>query len=594
MIVAQGDITFWADDLADAIIKRESYNYIEKEVPSIDKITVKSSTSISGVPHIGNACDIFRAEAVVKALRDKGQKVRFIWVAENMDPLRKVPAGIPDRFEAFLGRPVAELPCPEECCNNYSEHFVNLFIDSLRNHFGAQLEVFYMDQIYSSGQLVSYVRTALDKIERLREIINQYRASPLPEDWIPWKPICENCGKIITTRMKKREGNEVHYSCEDYKFKHRKIEGCHHQGISDIRKGNGKLLWRVEWASQWALWEIPFEPYGKEHGVNCPHVTGTPRIGAGSFWVAGNITEEIFDWPEPCPTKGPNRLQPYEYVLVGNQKMSASLGNTIATWDWPTFAPPETLKLYFLRKPKSQSNIMASQKINKHYKLIDVELDIPKLIDDLTEYSKLYYDFHADRVLNKLKIERNKVGMYKRLYELCQTEEKLPLEIPKTLPPSTTLAISPLKKIIGMENLVKKSIEIAKKIFETAQLTKSEQKKIEQDLTRTERYLQLYAPDKIKFEITETISPKLKNQLTSEQKNAIKTFLEKFQSKDWDETSLEQELYSIGREILHHYARMFQLLYRILLGKRYGPKLAPLLLTMDKDWIIKRISDILT
>ena len=180
------NITFWADDLADAIINRESFNYIDKPVPKLKKITIKSSTSISGVPHIGNACDIFRAEAVVKALRDKGQQVRFIWVAENMDPLRKVPAGIPDRFEAFLGRPVAKLPCPEECCRNYSEHFVNLFMDSLREHFGAQLEVFDMDQIYSSGQLAPFVRTALDKIERLREIINQYRASPLPKDWIPW------------------------------------------------------------------------------------------------------------------------------------------------------------------------------------------------------------------------------------------------------------------------------------------------------------------------------------------------------------------------------------------------------------------------
>ncbi|NVM30079.1 MAG: lysine--tRNA ligase [Candidatus Helarchaeota archaeon] len=590
--MAQGDITFWADDLADAIIKRESYNYVDKSVPKLKKITIKSSTSISGVPHIGNACDIFRAEAVVKALRDKGQKVRFIWVAENMDPLRKVPAGIPDRFEAFLGRPVAELPCPEECCNNYSEHFVNLFIDSLRNHFGAQLEVFYMDQIYSSGQLVSYVRTALDKIERLREIINQYRASPLPEDWIPWKPICENCGKIITTRMKKREGNEVHYSCEDYKFKHRKIEGCHHQGVSDIREGKGKLLWRVEWASQWPLWKVPFEPYGKEHGVNCPHVTGTPRIGAGSFWVAGNITEEIFDWPEPCPTKAPNVLQPYEYVLVGGQKMSASLGNTIATWDWPTFAPPETLKLYFLRKPKSQSNIMTSQKINKQYKLIDIELDIPKLIDDLTDYSKLFYDFNAQKIIDRLKIDENKVAMYKRLYVLCQISEKIPPTIPKTLPTSTSLVLTPLKKVLGMENLVKKSIEVLQKIFISTPMTEKDRKKIELDLILMEKYFELYAPEKIQFEIKEEFSPNLKNQLTSIEKQALKIFLEKFQEEKWDEKSLAHEIYVIGRKILQNQKGLFRLLYQILLGKEFGPKLAPLLLAMDKNWIINRISDV--
>jgi len=585
------NITFWADDLADAIINRESFNYIDKPVPKLKKLTIKSSTSISGVPHIGNACDIFRAEAVVKALRDKGQQVRFIWVAENMDPLRKVPAGIPDRFEAFLGRPVAQLPCPEDCCRNYSEHFVNLFIDSVRNYFGAKLEVFYMDQIYSSGQLAPFVRTALDKIERLREIINQYRASPLPNDWIPWKPICEKCGKIITTRMKRRDGNEVTYTCEDYKFKHRKIEGCHHQGVSDIRKGKGKLLWRVEWASQWPLWKVPFEPYGKEHGVNCPHVTGTARIGAGSFWVAGNITEEIFDWPEPCPTKAPNVLQPYEYVLVGGQKMSASMGNTIATWDWPKFAPPETLKLFFLRKPKSQSNIMTSKKVKNRYILIDSELDIPKLIDDLIDFSKLYYKIDFDKVQTKLKIESNKIPMYQRLYELCQVSP-LSSTIPIALPPSTSLNLVPLKRIIGMENVIQKASEVLEKILTDTAVTAEDKKKLRIDLERTERYLELYAPDKIKFEITDQISPELKSQLTYEQKQAIEVFLEKFRAKDWDEKSLEQELYSIGKEILQSGKKMFQLLYNILIGKKSGPKLAPLLLTIDKTWVIQRISQI--
>ncbi|NVM54961.1 MAG: lysine--tRNA ligase [Candidatus Helarchaeota archaeon] len=592
--MADDNITFWADDLADSIIQRQSYNYLKKPFPILKEHTIKSSTSISGVPHIGNACDVFRAEAVVKALRDAGKKVQFIWVAENMDPLRKVPAGIPDKFEAFLGRPVAELPCPEDCCRNYSEHFVNLFIDSLRDHFGVKLKVLYMDQIYSSGQLYPLIKAALDKIDHLREIINLYRDTPLPENWIPWKPICKNCGKIITTRMMGRDGNEILYSCEDYAFKHRKIEGCHHEGVSDIRKGYGKLLWRVEWASQWALWKISFEPFGKEHGVNCPHITGKPRIGAGSFWVAGNITEEIFEWPEPCPTKSPNTLQPYEYVLVGNQKMSASMGNTIATWDWPTFSSPEALKLFFLRKPKSQSNIMASLKINKKYKLIDVDLDIPKLIDDLIDYSKLFYDYDAQNVVTKLNIEINKIDMYKRLYKLCQVEEKSPPQIPKTLPSATLLEIIPLEKIIGKPNLVQKAFEMAKKIFHVNQLDEKEKKAIQLSLERTQTYLQTYAPDKKKFEIAEKISPEIQNQIKPTEYEALKIFIDRFERNEWDERSLEQEIYTIGKQILQSGKKMFQLLYKILLGKKSGPRLAPLLLTIEKSWIITRFNEILT
>ncbi|MDD1778860.1 MAG: hypothetical protein LUQ65_11915, partial [Candidatus Helarchaeota archaeon] len=169
------EITFWADDLANSIIQRKSYNYFDKKVPNLKILTIKSSTSISGVPHIGNASDVLRSEALVRALRDAGQKVRFIWVAENMDPLRKVPAGIPDSFEQYLGQSVSELPCPEGCCGSYSEHFVNLFMDSLREHFGVTLEVLYMHKIYASGQLYPFIKLTIDKIDRLRAIINQYR-----------------------------------------------------------------------------------------------------------------------------------------------------------------------------------------------------------------------------------------------------------------------------------------------------------------------------------------------------------------------------------------------------------------------------------
>lgn len=586
------EVTFWADELANSIIQRKLYNYMDKEVPDLKVLTIKSSTSISGVPHIGNASDVFRAEVVVRALRDAGQKVRFIWVAENMDPLRKVPAGIPDSFEVYLGQSVSELPCPEDCCNSYSEHFVNLFMDSLRDHFGVTLEVLYMHKVYQSGQLYPLIRAALDQIDRLREIINQYRETPLPENWIPWKPVCENCGKIITTRMTGREGDEVAYSCEDYQFKHRTIEGCHYKGVSDIRRGHGKLLWRVEWASQWPLWQIVFEPFGKEHGVNCPHDAGHPVVGSGSFWVAGNVCEEIFDWPEPCPTKGPNPLQPYEYVLIGKQKMSSSKGNCIATWDWTAFSSPQSLKLFFLRKPKSQANLMDSTLDGKKYTLLDTELDIPKLNEDLIDYSKLYYNYKADSVISKLKIAIDRVDLYKRLYSLCQISENLPSEIPKVLPPSTILALIPIEKIIGFSHIMQKAIDIAKKMYNIPEIDENDRAQIEIDFRRAKKYLELYAPEKIKFEIAEKISPEIQNQFTTDDIQALKTFYNRFEAENLDETTLEQEIYAVGKNVLGKGKLMFQVLYKLLLGRDSGPRLAPLLLAMDKTWVLNRIKQL--
>src|SRR3989344_9589343 len=110
---------FWADQLADKIIGRKKFHYLEKPVPSFKEYTVKTSASISGVLHIGRLSDTIRGVSVARALADKGRKVNFIWVAEDMDPLRSVPEGVPKSFEKHAGMPVTDIPDPDGCHKSY-------------------------------------------------------------------------------------------------------------------------------------------------------------------------------------------------------------------------------------------------------------------------------------------------------------------------------------------------------------------------------------------------------------------------------------------------------------------------------------------
>ena len=236
---------------------------------------------------------------------------------------------------------------------------------------------------------------------------------------------------------------------------------------------------------------------------------------------------------------------------------------------------------------------MDSELTEKKYTLFDTELDIPKLNEDLTDYSKLYYDFKADSVISKLRIASDRLDSYKRLYYLCQISENLPSEIPKVLPPSTILALIPLEKIIGTTTIIQKAIEIAKKIYNIAEISEDDKTQIEIDFSRAKKYLELYAPEKIKFEIAEKVSPEIQNELTSEEFQALSTFCNRFETTEWDETTLEQEIYSIGKDILGKGKLMFQLLYKLLIGRESGPRLAPLLLAMDKIWINHRINEVL-
>ncbi|MDR2873635.1 MAG: lysine--tRNA ligase, partial [Methanobrevibacter sp.] len=57
----------------------------------IEKYVIASGTSISGSIHIGNSCDIFIANRVGKKLREMGRESETIWLADDYDPLRKVP-----------------------------------------------------------------------------------------------------------------------------------------------------------------------------------------------------------------------------------------------------------------------------------------------------------------------------------------------------------------------------------------------------------------------------------------------------------------------------------------------------------------------
>ena len=72
----------WADKVAGDLLRRGKKHVIE------------TGTSISGVPHIGNAGDVIRGDAIRKALLSSGVEANFLWVADDSDPFRKVPRGI--------------------------------------------------------------------------------------------------------------------------------------------------------------------------------------------------------------------------------------------------------------------------------------------------------------------------------------------------------------------------------------------------------------------------------------------------------------------------------------------------------------------
>jgi len=535
---------YWADQLADAIINREKYSYINKKVKNQKTLIIKSSTSISGVPHIGNACDVVRHYAVVQALNDKGYKAKLIWVGEDMDALRKVPAGIPKSFKKYLGMPVADIPCPEGCCKSYSMHFCKKFTDSLKEHFGIELEMKTTSESYRKGEFYDSIKKIMGDLHTVREIINKSRKEPLPYNWIPWKPVCDKCGKLMTTIVTGMDGDKVNYECRDYSFKvfgkeaYTELKGCGYKGVSDLKKGNGKMLWRVEWGMLWKTWKIVLEGAGKEH-----------FMPTASFWSAGEIAERVLDWPEPHPAKNP--IQGYEYIIFDGEKMSASRGNVVATWEWPNLALPETLKMFMLKKP-SKVRDMPLTHIYRSY-------------DELDELEQIYFE-------KKLVRDKKKINQAKRLYEMSLVGKPNYLQrVPYQYCSLITQVIPGLDRR-RIKSLLDKT---------TYKLSKLELDAAMHRINLAANWAVRYLPEDEKI----VINKKTPNvSLSAAQKNALKE-LAKFLRKDCTEEQLYSEFYKIKDKYEISTGAFFQACYKVILNKERGPRLAPFILAAGRDKI---------
>lgn len=539
---------FWADTLAEDIVNRNKFNHIEKAMPPVETYFIKSSTSISGVPHIGNASDVIRHDALARGLRGLGKDAVLYWVAENMDAFRKVPAGIPKEYEKYLGMPVADIPCPDGCCASYSEHFCRLFADSLEKSFGVKLVLKSTDKSYRSGEFSPYIKKAMESLELIKSIWNKSMENPLPENWTPWKPVCEKCGKIMTTVVKDSDEKGANYVCENYDFKkygkeaYTSVPGCGHEGRSLYSKGNGKLLWRVEWGMLWASWKIVFEGAGKEH-----------FMPTGSFWTAGEICERVFGWPEPYPAENP--LQPYEYLTIDGQKMSASVGNVVSTWDWPTFAPPQVLRLLFLKKPRKVRDFSYQK--------------MPDYVDEYDKIQRIY--FGAEKEDNEREEEH-----LKRMYEMVEVgalPEKLPVQIPFSFASMISQISKPNEsmgralELLGGTGHVKGNI------------SREDEEGIRNRLLLAREWVRRYAPENMIIKLRERVPDDL--GIPADHREALLGLKEELKM-EWNAEDLQNRIYEIGKG-LGDVKGFFQSLYAVLIGKSSGPKAGYFIIAIGKD-----------
>jgi len=517
----------WIERIADELNEKDVHKHV-----------ITSGTSISGSIHIGNSCDIFIANAVTKALKNLGANSKTIWIADDHDPLRKVPYPLPESYQKYLGIPYSKIPCPEDCCSNFVEHFEKPLL-SILEKFGIELEVYSGAEMYKEGIYDEYIRIALEKASEIREIFNKFREHPLKDNWLPYNPICKECGRVNTTYAHSYKEDIVNYSCK-----------CGHKGQMDIKSGNGKLTWRVEWAARWKIFGTTCEPFGKDHAAS-----------GGSYDVSKIISHEIYNYEAPYPI-------PYEWITLKGEAMSKSHGVFFTPEQWLEIAEPETLNYFIFR--------------SKPLKHKDFNPSMP-FLDFIEQYDRVERIYYGAEEASSEKEEEK----LKKIYEASQ------IEISKSMPfqPSYRF-MTVVYQIAG--NDTQKVFEILKN---NSQLPKDMERKgykdlDEHDIERLNRrlnqvknWLELYAPEFVKFQVQKKI-PKV--EINDLQKVFLLKVAELLENEDYNPEELHNAMYNVIHDMDIKPQKAFQAIYKVITGKKQGPRAASFVLSIDKDLVIKR------
>jgi len=343
----------WIDKLASELVARE-----EALGRDTSMIRVESGLGASGVPHIGSLGDAVRAYGVALALRDMGHRSELVAYSDDMDGLRRVPAGMEGAgLEEQVGRPVSSIGDPDGCHASYGAHMSSLLLGAL-DALGIEYEHMSAREAYAAGRFAGQAAEILGAAGRIGDHIAGATGQEKFRGALPYWPVCESCGRLYTAVAREHlGGGRVSYECAGAEIGGRRVDGCGHAGEADAARGPGKLAWKVEFAARWDALDVRFEAYGKD-------IMDSVMV---NDWVSENVLG-----------RAPPHHVRYEMFLDrAGGKISKSSGNVLTPQEWLRYGTPQSLLLLLYKR------IAGARRVG-------VE-DVPQLMDELARLERLYF-----------------------------------------------------------------------------------------------------------------------------------------------------------------------------------------------------------
>jgi lysyl-tRNA synthetase class 1 len=514
----------WYDKMARKVISRE-----RKLDRSLDKVRTEMGIGASGFPHIGSLGDAARSYVVTLALKEIGFNSELVAFCDDKDGLRKVPVGLPNSLNKYLGFPVSSIPDPFDCHESYGKHMSSLLLDAL-DKCGIQYHYMSAKDVYEKRILLNEIRVILLNAKKVGDIVKEEVGQERYTEVLPYFPVCEECGRIYTTQAFEfvPETDKVLYACKGLEIRGKLIEGCGHKGEAKIGRSEGKLSWKGEFAARWKALDIRFEAYGKDI--------------ADSVRINDRICREILCFEPPSHAK-------YEMFLdKGGRKISKSSGNIFTPQIWFRYGSPQSLLLLMLKRFVGTRALGVS--------------DIPSYMNELDDLEDVYFGKESMK-------DEKETAKLRGLYEYCWVMN--PPAKPSVHVPYNLLAF--LVKLAPKECLTGFILD---KLQNYGYLQKNQQ--VDANLTKRIEYALNWTRDFKEIKETQV-------SLSNAEKTAVRDLVTVLNVEDGPD-EMQNAIFNAAKKTGLKPGAFFKTLYLILLGAPQGPRLGPYILAMGKQNVI--------
>ena len=523
----------WADELAGSV-----------EGPQV----VNDSKTPSGTVHVGSLRGPVILDVITRALRTRGLDATLLYGVDDMDSMDAQALLTPDAVDRYMGVPLARIPDQAGDCHvSYARHHAQTFIDTFAGLGIVPDRYYWMSDIYPTGQMDPFIRTALDRAAVVRDIYRRVANVQHPDYWLPLGAACPDCGRVGTTIASDWDGETVAVACRPDLVTW--ATGCGWSGRISPFGGAAKLPWNLEWAAQWSLLGVTIEPNGKDLAT-----------AGGSRDRSDAVAREVFDREPPLNF-------PYEFLNIGGRKMSTSKGRGAAAHRFTEVVPPEQTRFLFVRhRPESV-----------------IEFDpegtdaIPRLFD---EFDRLGAATAGREVKGELPPGHESIFRY----SLLDPGADVAAVADAFRPAFAHLAL--LVQVPGVDVHARMTAE------KGSRLTEAEASDLETRLASVGRWLEVYAPDRARIEIRRDGLPVEAAQLDPRQRGYLRALAETVRREI--PASGEQWQAAIFGVAAGHgldSRAAFQALYLAFLGRPNGPRAGWLLASLPHEFIVGRLAD---